>query len=210
VTPAVLIPRAETELIVEAALETFARDAALAIADACTGSGNLAISLAREFRQATVVATDVSEEALAVARGNASRLGVADRVRFVHADVLDGVAGPFHLIAGNPPYVRRGDGPALQPEVRDYEPAVALYGGRSGMDVVTSLVVQAAGRLKPGGFLMFEFGFGQEVEVEALLGATAGLTMKELRRDLQGLARTAVVTTENAEHLEMRPLRALR
>ena len=212
VTPAVLIPRPETELIVEAALELFAgrRDAPLAIADACTGSGNLAISLAREFPRATVIATDVSNEALAVARRNAERLGVAERVRFICADVLAGIDGPFDAIAANPPYVRRGDGPALQPEVRDHEPAVALYGGQSGMEIMAALLRQAVSRIGPGGYLMFEFGFGQEVDVERLVGETKGLTLMELRRDLQGLARTAIAirsyapqpTTEDTERTE--------
>jgi len=194
VTPAVLIPRPETELIVEAMIEIFAgrRDERLAIADACTGCGNLAVALAHELPRASIVATDISAAALLVARSNARRLGVADRVRFARTHVLDGVEGPFDAIVANPPYVRRGDGPALQPEVRDHEPGVALYGGASGTELVATVVAQAAERLRPGGYLMFEFGFGQDVAVEELIASEPALTMMGVRRDLEGIARTAV------------------
>jgi release factor glutamine methyltransferase len=194
VTPAVLIPRPETELIVEAMIEVFGADrtATLAIVDACTGCGNLAVALAHEFPNASIVATDISAEALVVAERNAVRLEVAGRVRFVRTGVLEDVPGPFDAIVANPPYVRQKDGPALQPEVRDHEPDVALYGGGSGIEVIATLVDQAASRLRPGGYLMFEFGFGQEMAVEAVLRDTPALTLMEFRRDLQGLARTAV------------------
>ncbi len=194
VTPEVLIPRPETELIVEAGLELVGgnRERPLAIADACTGSGCVAVALARELPGASVVATDISESALDVARRNAARHGVGDRVRFVCTDVLAGLEGAFDLITGNPPYVRAGDRPALQPEVRDHEPAVALFGGNDGVDVMAALIEQATSRLRPGGHLIFEFGFGQEMAAEELVGQTRGLTLLGLRRDLQGLARTAV------------------
>jgi release factor glutamine methyltransferase len=193
VSPSVLIPRPETELIVETALDSLGSDRgrALAIADAGTGCGCLAVALAREFGQASVVATDISEAALVVARRNARRHGVADRIRFVRANMLDSL-GDFDLIVANPPYVRQGDRRALQPEVRDYEPGVALFGGDSGFDLVVSMVEQAAGRLRPAGVLIFEFGFGQDDAVEELLAKTPGITMVGLRRDLQGIARTAV------------------
>jgi release factor glutamine methyltransferase len=194
VSPAVLIPRPETELIVEAALDVFGGDARarLDVADACTGSGNLAIALAHELAQASIVATDISGEALEVGRRNAERHGVADRIRFVRANVLDGVRGPFDLIVANPPYVRRGDRPALQPEVRDHEPGVALFGGATGTELVAAVVEQGFARLRPGGYLMFEFGFGQEIVAEALIDAVDGLTLVGLCHDLQGLARMAI------------------
>jgi release factor glutamine methyltransferase len=194
VSPAVLIPRPETELIVEAALDVFGGDRGrrLDVADVCTGSGNLAIALAHELPQVSITATDISEDALAIARRNAMRHAVADRIRFIRADVLDGVEGLFDLIVGNPPYVRQGDRAALQPEVRDHEPAVALFGGASGMRLVAMFVEQGTARLRPGGYLMFEFGLGQDVAVEDLITATPGLTLLGLRRDLQGIARTAV------------------
>ena len=194
VSPAVLIPRPETELIVEAALERFGADRArsLAVADVGTGCGCLAIALAREFPCARVVATDISDAALDVARRNAERHGVAGRVGFLRTNVLDGVHQAFDLIVANPPYVRQGDRPALQLEVREHEPSVALFGGETGFDLVAAFVGQAAGRLQPGGYVMFEFGFGQDGSVEELIAGTPGLAMAGLRRDLQGIARTAI------------------
>jgi release factor glutamine methyltransferase len=193
VSPAVLIPRPETELIVEAALERFAdRTQPLAVADACTGSGCLAVALAAELPHATVVATDISQVALDVARRNSERHRLDGRIRFIRTNVLDGVDGTFDLIVGNPPYVRTVDRPALQPEVRDFEPPVALFGGETGMDLVATLVGQAVGRLRHQGYLMFEFGFGQEITVEELIEKTEGLTLIGLRHDLQGIARTAI------------------
>ncbi|PYR63513.1 MAG: peptide chain release factor N(5)-glutamine methyltransferase [Acidobacteria bacterium] len=196
VSPDVLIPRPETELIVDAAIELLrerpGNRGPLRIADACTGCGCLAVALARELPHAHVVATDVSDVALVVARRNAARHGVEARVRFVRTDVLGGVAGPFDAIVANPPYVRAGDRPGLQPEVRDHEPAVALFGGLDGVDIVTRLVAQAPAYLSPGGYLIFEFGFGQDMAVEQLIAAARGLTLVGLRRDLQGIARTAI------------------
>jgi release factor glutamine methyltransferase len=190
----VLIPRPETELIVEAALEVAgAAGESLLVADACTGSGCLAIALARELPGARVVATDIADAALAVARRNAARHGVDARIDFVRTDVLAGVDGPFGLIVANPPYVRAGDAPGLQPEVRDHEPSVALYGGPDGLELVARLVAQAASRLADRAHLIFEFGFGQDADVEALISNEPRLALVGLRRDLRGIARTAVV-----------------
>jgi release factor glutamine methyltransferase len=193
VSPDVLIPRPETELIVEGVLELFP-DAgqALSIADACTGCGCVAVALARERPAADVVATDISEAALAVARRNALTHGVAGRVRFVRTDLLDGVDGPFDIITANPPYVAERDRAGLQPEVGDHEPAVALFGGNDGLRLIERITAQAAVRLRPGGHFVFEFGFGQDVEVEAMVEACPELALVELKRDLQGIARTVV------------------
>jgi release factor glutamine methyltransferase len=193
VTPDVLIPRPATELIVEAVLELFRdRTAPLRLADVCTGCGCVAVAMAHERPAATVIATDISPEALEVARRNAARHGVGDRVSFRHGDLLDGIEGPFDAIVANPPYVVDGARPALQPEVRDYEPAVALFGGREGLDLLTRLVADAPTHLTPGGYLIFEFGLGQDVEIEQLIDDSPELALVELRRDLQGIARTAV------------------
>jgi release factor glutamine methyltransferase len=192
VSPAVLIPRPETELIVEAALAVWAPSRAAAVVDACTGCGCIAVALACERPGATIVATDISEAALAVAGRNARRHGTQSRVRFVQADLLEPLAGPFDLIVANPPYVQTRDRAGLQPEVRDHEPDVAIFGGADGIRIVARLVEQAATRLNPGGHLIFEFGFGQEILVEQLISQKPGLTMLDLRRDLQGIARTAV------------------
>ena len=193
VTPHVLIPRPATEMIVEVMLELFRdRTAPLAVADVCTGCGCVAVAIAHERPAATVVGTDISLEALEVARRNALRHGVSDRVTFCYGDLLHGIDQRLDAIVANPPYVVDRAAPALQPEVRDYEPAVALFGGIEGFDLVTRLVAEAPSRLSPGGFLVFEFGLGQDVEVEEVLDRTADLTLLELRRDLQGIARTAI------------------
>jgi len=192
VTPAVLIPRAETELIVEAALELIDPAQAAAVADVGTGSGCLAIAIASARPHAIVLASDISDSALAVARRNAERHGVADRIRFERADLLSGVDAQFDVIVANPPYVRERDVRGLQPEVKN-EPAVALFSGPDGLDAVARLVGQAARHMKPGSHLIFEFGFGQDLEIERFVEGAPGLSLVELRRDLQGIARTAVV-----------------
>ena len=193
VSPAVLIPRPETELIIEASLDLFPdAEAPITVADVCTGSGCLAVALARERLRATILATDVSADALDVARRNGARHKVEHRVRFVQTDLLRDVDESFDLIVANPPYVLRRDRVSLQPEVRDHEPAVALFAGEDGLAVIRGLIAQSAAHLKPGGTVMFEFGFGQDVEVERLVSGTPGLTLLELKRDLQGIARTAI------------------
>jgi release factor glutamine methyltransferase len=196
VTPAVLIPRPETEIIVEAALDLFPdRDRPLQIADVGTGSGCLAVALALERPQAHVVAIDVSDAALEVAARNAARHGVDGRVTFVQGDLLNSELldrSRFNLIVSNPPYVPDGDRPRMQPEVRDHEPAAALYAGPDGLAVVRALVPQAVGRLAASGSLAFEIGIGQADAVERLISATAGLTMVTVRNDLQGIPRTVI------------------
>jgi release factor glutamine methyltransferase len=193
VSPAVLIPRPETELIIEASLDLFPdTETPLAIADVCTGCGCLAVALARQRPEATILATDISADALGVARRNGVRHNVEQRVRFMQTDLLRDVDQPFDLIVANPPYVRRRDRVSMQPEVRDHEPALALFAGDDGLAVIRGLVAQSAAHLKPGGIVMFEFGFGQDVEVEQLISDAAELTLLGLRRDLQGIARTAI------------------
>jgi release factor glutamine methyltransferase len=197
VSPAVLVPRPETEAIIEAALEYFPDARAdAAIADVCTGSGCLAVALAFERAGARFVATDVSADALDVARQNAVRHHVADRVQFIRTDVLQQVDREFDLIVANPPYVPLSDRPGLQPEVRDHEPAVALFGGHDGLSIVRRLVAESPARLKPGGMLIFELGLGQADAVRALISSAGGLTMIGLKDDLQGIPRVAVARRE--------------
>ena len=191
VTPAVLIPRPESELVVEAALELLG-DAPARVADVCTGSGCLALAVARERPRATVVATDLSAEALAVARHNALIHDLGARVAFVRTDLLAGVAGPFDLVISNPPYVPQRDRPALPAEVGKYEPALALFGGEDGLAIIRRLLDAAGLCLKPGGALVFEFGFAQDEAVAGLIDAASSLTMVAIRSDLQGIPRTAV------------------
>jgi release factor glutamine methyltransferase len=192
VTKDVLIPRPETELIVEAALELHADPGEeIVVADVCTGSGCLAVAIAHERPSANLVATDISDAALVIARRNALRHHAASRIRFVRTDLLGGVSDSFQLIVANPPYVRSGDRAGLQPEVRE-EPEVALYSGKDGLDAIVRLIADAPARLRAGGHLVFEFGLGQDPEVERYLHASPALELVEIKRDLQGIARTAV------------------
>lgn len=192
VTPDVLIPRPETELIVEEAL-TYAAEvrAPAEIIDVGTGSGCIAIALAHEFPTATVTGTDTSPAALSVARRNAERLDVADRMVFVHCHLLEAAAPGADLIVSNPPYVPSGDSLALQPEVGLHEPAPALFGGPDGLDVVRALLASAAGWLARDGRLITEFGAGQDVALQAA-AATAGWQTVRLCKDLQGIPRIGV------------------
>jgi release factor glutamine methyltransferase len=193
VTPDVLIPRPATELIVEAIQELYPdRSVPLEIADVCTGCGCVAVAIASERPTARIKAADISRPALEVARRNAARHGVSGRVTFTYGDLLDGLGGPFDAIVANPPYVIDRARPVLQPEVRDHEPSVALFGGEDGLSLVARLIADAPAQLRPGGHLVFEFGLGQDVEIEDLIDASPDLTLVGLRRDLQGIARTAI------------------
>jgi release factor glutamine methyltransferase len=206
VTRDVLTPRPETEIILEEAIARTTgeppplgpRPAAsgagrppLRIVDVGTGSGCLAIALAREFPRSTVVATDISAPALDVARRNASRHGVRDRIDFRLTSLLDGLAPAFDLVVSNPPYVPAAEVPRLPPEVRDFEPRQALDGGADGLEAVRELMKGAAGVLAPGGWLIVEFGHGQEAGVRAAVAATS-LDLVAIRPDLQGIPRTVV------------------
>lgn len=195
VTPAVLIPRPETEIIVEAALPLIVRKLDARVADIGTGCGNIAVTLAHEARKCTVVATDVSADALTVAKRNAARHGVFNRIEFVTTPYLDGVAGDFDLIAANPPYVRETDRGGLSPTVL-HEPHVALFGGVNGMRDIEGVLEAAVGKLRPGGWLIMEFGFGQEDEVRDRVALHDDLRFDRAVADLQGLPRTAVVTRD--------------
>jgi len=192
VTPAVLVPRPETELIVEEAVALVRHVAAPRIADIGTGSGILAVTLAAELPAATVVATDLSAAALDVARENASRIGVGGRITFVNTSYLDAADGLFDLVVANPPYVRDGDKPALSRDVR-HEPEVALFGGPDGLRDVGGVLDAAVAKLKPGGWFVMEFGYGQEEDVRRLVDARPLLRVDHVRDDIQGIARTAVV-----------------
>lgn len=193
VSPDVLVPRPETELIVDAALEAFpGRLAAVQIADVGTGSGCLAVALAHERPNARVVATDTAAGALKVAGRNAVAHGVASRITFVETNLLDAVEHGIDLIVSNPPYVPEADRTTLQPEVRDYEPAAALYAGDDGLSVIRRLAAQAVARLTTSGFLIFEFGAGQAGPLQDLIRLQQGLELVGVRPDLQGIPRVAV------------------
>jgi len=192
VTSAVLVPRPETEFIVEEALVLLRAFSTPRIADIGTGSGILAVTLAAEVPAADVTGTDLSSEALTVARQNAERHGVASRVTFVNTSYLDDVGGTFDLIVANPPYVRDGDKPALARDVR-HEPDVAIFGGPDGLRDVAGVLDAAVEKLTSGGWFVMEFGYGQEDDVRRLVDARPALRLDRIRDDLQGIARTAII-----------------
>jgi release factor glutamine methyltransferase len=193
VTPDVLIPRPETELIVEIALELLKDAPVQFIADIGTGSGCVALSLLHELRDARAIATDISPGALRVARRNAEQHGVGDRLVLIESDCFSALdsRNPFSLVASNPPYIRKDEMETLQREVR-CEPRTALEGGPDGLDIVRRLLREAAPFLRPGGHFVFEIGFGQDAAVEKLINSRAW-EWKEARRDLQGIARAVVL-----------------
>ncbi|MCX6585254.1 MAG: peptide chain release factor N(5)-glutamine methyltransferase [Acidobacteria bacterium] len=186
VAPGVLIPRPETELIVELAL----RNEATTLLDIGTGSGILAITLALEWER-PAVATDLSAEALQIARANAAALGAP--VQFVQADLAAAFAGhSFGAIVTNPPYVPAGDGPGLQREVRDWEPPTALFSGPDGLDHYRRLEPLCRRLLRPGGWLLGEFGYGQAAAIAELF---RGWREVELHADLAGTPRVLAART---------------
>ena len=195
VGPAVLTPRPETETIVEAALDHIVRNGLrmekLRILDIGTGSGALLLALLGELPNASGTGTDISADAIAVARGNAARNGLSARCNFLVCDIAKGVAGPFDLIVSNPPYIPRGEIAALAPEVRDYDPRIALDGGADGLDAYRAIAGETRRLLAPGGRLIVELGLGQEPAVAALL-TNASLRVSEARKDLAGIARALV------------------
>lgn len=188
VTPEVLIPRPDTELLIDVALELLRGVEAPSIADVGTGSGCVAIVLAKELPTARVEASDTSPGALAVARRNAAKNGVAERVSFLEGDLLSARpagAAPLHLVTANLPYIPTAVIPTLEPDVRDFEPRSALDGGPDGLGPIRRLVAQAPAHLRPGGVLALEIGHDQRDRALALLAA-AGLEEPTARRDLGG------------------------
>lgn len=170
VTPATLIPRAETELLVELALQRLSRDERRSVADLGTGSGAVALAIAHECPQSFVLATDASSAALEVAQRNAKRLGIAN-IRFAHGDWLAPLdAQRFDLIVSNPPYIEAHDPHLLKGDLR-FEPAAALASGADGLDDIRRIVGDASGHLEPGGWLLFEHGWNQGAAVRRLLEA---------------------------------------
>ncbi len=185
VDPAVLVPRPETELLVEVGLELAPNARVL---DLGTGSGAVALALADERPDLTVTGSDVSPAALAVARANAARLGLG--VDFVPGDLLDGPRGPFDAVLANLPYVPTAELARLEPEVARHEPRLALDGGADGLDLIRRLIAQSAAIPIP--LLALELGAGQAATVAGLLGAAGFRTPVETRRDLAGIDRVVV------------------
>ena len=228
VTPAVLIPRPETEHVMEVALarlgergikihmDTGAPRETLRVADVGTGSGCLAVALAWELPHAEVVATDISEPALEVARRNAARHGVAERVHFLQRDLLTGLAQTdpsgvvarhamaastqnrplFDLIVSNPPYIARNEAEQLQREVRDHEPHAALFGGPTGTEMYQRLIDQARDQLRDRGILVLELGHDSAERVRGMFDAQPAWTKVAITMDLAGIPR--VLAAERA------------
>jgi release factor glutamine methyltransferase len=224
VTPDVLIPRPETELLVERVIHLMplfhpksekhfsfriVRTGSGAkkrredvdnlevagwpprVLDVGTGSGAIAVSIAHDWPEAEITAIDLSPAALEVARGNAKRLGFDDCIRFLHGDLLAPVAGErFEIVVSNPPYVPSGDRATLSVEVREYEPALALFAGDDGLDVYRKLIPAAFDALTPGGYLVLEIGYGQSSAITELL-ARAGFELIVFVPDLQEIPRVA-------------------
>lgn len=193
VTPDVLIPRPETELLVEAALEVMKPDSV--ICDVGTGSGCIAITLLCERRDARAVAIDISESALDVARQNASEHSVQERIDFVLSDCFSALnedVSQFGLIVSNPPYVAANAVPGLQREVRDHEPLVALSPGGDGLSVIRRLLNDSPRFLKSGGHLLMEIGFDQGETIQHLIDKNVW-TLKEIRLDLQRIPRIVIL-----------------
>ncbi len=197
VTPAVLIPRPETELLVEAVVERLGRLDRLQIADVGTGSGAIAIALAHALPQASVTALDLSPEALAMAGENARTHSLESRIRFLRSDLLGAMPAEerFDAIVSNPPYISIADAPTLHPQVRDHEPSLALYAGLDGLAIYQRLIPEASQRLKPGGLLALEIGHGQRDAIAELL---RGWNTAEFLDDLQGIPRVALAGVRSA------------
>ena len=191
VTPAVLVPRPETELLVEAVLARLEKNKPLRIADVGTGSGAIAIAIAHHLPLAEITALDLSVAALAIARENAATHRLEDRIRFLTSDLLASVSNEaqFDAVLSNPPYVPTTDRGSLHSEVRDHEPASALFAGIDGLDIYRRLVPEAFSQLKPGGLLALEIGCGQREDVAALLSSWKRV---EIMNDLQQIPRVAL------------------
>ena len=191
VTPAVLIPRPETEHLVEAVLTEVDRSLQSKIVDIGTGSGAIAIALANHLPSAHIIATDISPAALEIASENAACNRVSDRIRFVESDLLEAlsVEAPFDAVVSNPPYVAFAEGKDMHPQVREFEPAAALFATGNGLDVYRRLIPQAYAALRPNGLLALEIGHGQRESVAKLL---SGWNDVRFAADLQQISRVAL------------------
>jgi release factor glutamine methyltransferase len=200
VTPDVLIPRPETEHVIEVALDRLGivadatrRQAELRVADVGTGSGCIAVALAHELPGARIIATDISAAALEAARRNAARHNAASRIEFIECNLLAALLHEsrfLDLIVSNPPYIGRREAAALPREVREHEPGSALFGGETGPEIYAPLIAQAAALLKPGGILVVELGYNCAEEVTRLLHAPQW-TEAAITNDLAGIPRVA-------------------
>ena len=198
VTPEVLVPRPETELLVEVTLELVKKSEGhhpVKILDLGTGSGVVAVSLAKEIDNVEMWATDLSARALKVAQTNAMRHGVEEKIRFLPGDAFGPVRGQtdfFNVIVSNPPYVRRGELGSLPPEVREWEPRLALDGGADGLDFYRRVIEEVDHHLAEGGFVALEIGADMAEEVRRLIANVGCYCVPSVRRDYAGRDRVVV------------------
>ncbi len=199
VSPAVLIPRPETEHLVETVLELARAVPAPRIVDVGTGSGCIALALASELKDAEVIGIDLSADALEIARANAARLQLDGRVKFVQSNVLEALAGvrDFDFVVSNPPYVGKNEADKVQRSVFEFEPRMAVFSGESGLDVIRPLIEQAHTALKPGGWLAMEIGYSMRDMVLDLLSPTMWEDVRVVP-DLQGIPRVVAAQKTNA------------
>lgn len=187
VSPAVLIPRPETEHVIETVLELARERPPLRLVDVGTGSGCIALALAREFPRVEIYATDISPEALEIARANAARHQLEERIQFREVDLLAGLQeGAFDYVVSNPPYIGEWEADSVEAQVRRFEPRLALFAGPSGLEVFARLVPQAHKALKSGGWLVMEMGHASRDQVCELLNGWEEIC---ITNDLQGIAR---------------------
>ena len=193
--PEVLCPRPETELLVELALEALREKESSRVLDICTGSGAVALALASELPGAEVAATDISAPALDIARENSLALGLDSRISWLHGDLFAPVAaagGFFDVITANPPYVTQGEWEALSPEVKDFDPALALLGGEDGLDLIRPILAGAPAHLRAGSTLLIEIGYKQGRAALDIARKTGAYEKVHLAKDLAGVERTLV------------------
>lgn len=198
VTPAVLVPRPDSETLIERALEVVAPDAR--VLDLCTGSGILGITVAAERPEVHADLTDLSADALEVARQNAEALGVIDRVRLLRGDLFEVLGDErYSLIIANPPYIPEAEVAGLAPDVRDHEPHLALVGGADGFAVHRRIIADAPRFLSPGGTLLMEVGAGQAPELERLIVELGWAEHTARHRDLGGIERVVEARLRSCE-----------
>ena len=192
----VLIPRPETEILVDTVVEMVSRLAGLPVSrlkilDLGTGCGNIAISLTKKIPDFKIIASDISAAALEVAKINARRHGVYDRIEFIESDLFDRIEGEFDIIVSNPPYVARSEFETLQKEVL-MEPRVAIDGGGDGLDFYRRIIPAAAGRLNAGGHLAMEIGYGQRQAITKIVEGIGDLKLLEVNIDRNNIDRIIV------------------
>jgi release factor glutamine methyltransferase len=190
----VLIPRPETELLVEEANALIKENKLTKILDIGTGSGNIAISIAKKNPRAKILATDISEEALEVAKKNAAATA-AGGIKFLRSDLFENVKKKFNMIIFNPPYIKSSDMTRLQPEV-GFEPTAALDGGEDGLDFYRRIINEAPEHIKKSGFLILELGYGQAGEISKMVEESDSLSMVKIVKDFNNIERIAIIGKE--------------